>query len=214
MSFFSDDGDMPKRQVAQFDPYTSELLGKDISAPFQKPDTGAIDKNYAAGGDVYNQMGDPGLLGGSSFNQAIKEKYGRALQGDIDRMKNSERLNMRGNQLSKIKRAQQAVVAIQSVQNEAMTAQLEAQNMQESARAAAINSILQLGATAVGYGMAGMATKPSLPGIDPNNGAKMIPPNYPGKGMLGVNVDSFGGGSPGYNQSMNYLGSIQGIGER
>ncbi len=214
MGLFSGDGDMPQRSIAQFDPGTSELLQKDISGAFDKPQDkyGAIDKNLSAGTDTFNQLGNNGLLGDSTFNQAIKEKYGRGLSGDLDQLRTSERLNLRSNQLAKLKRAQQANVALQSVQNEAMTANLESQNQQEMARANAINSILNLGSMAVGYGMAHTGARPG--GVDPTNGIKPtgVMNSYGRASAWGGQNQLTDFGSAGMNQSMGYRNSLEGIG--
>jgi hypothetical protein len=202
------DDDAPQRQVANFDPYTSQLLTGQISDALKKPDEGAIAKNYQAGQDVYDQF-KPGLIQ-TGMNQAIKDKYGSLLRGEIGKMKNQERLNIRSDQLNKIKQAQQANVALMSVQNEAMTANLEAQNMKEVARANAINSILNLGVTAAGFAFGGgagggVAAAGSQKGLLAGGGQAYG--SGPGGGGGRSSLTDYG--SPGMNQSMGYKDDLE-----
>lgn len=208
-----DPGTPPKREIAQFDPTTQELLKKNEQGAFQ--DAGfrdaEIDKNLGYGNQMY------GLLN-SGMGDAIKNKYASKLNSDVTQMRDVERLNFRSNQIQRLRKAQHAVAVKKSLETDAFAAEMQANTAREAARAQAIGSMMQM----VG-GMGGMM----MGGGGGGGGGGGMSPNYGGSGMgagRSTMVDYNGGAgqgagygtasmnSAGRNRSSSYLDSIQGIG--
>ncbi len=97
-----------------------------------------------------------GMLGtGGGITDAIKNKYGNQLAQDVSGIKFNASMQLRQDQMTKYKVAQQALLAQQQVQNDAFSRQMDAYNQREAARAAAIGSILGFGGMAAGAAIGG-----------------------------------------------------------
>lgn len=200
-------GDAPQRQTADYDEYSKQLFEKsrqDAMTPVESkfPE---IDKNYAIGQETFGKIGGIG--------DAIKEKYGRSLSGELSKLKSAEKLTLRREQVDKLKKLQHAVAAKQAVQNDAMAAELEANNMKEAARAQTLGAILGLGGMVGGYAAAGGFSSGPQKGVNYRNSSlfSSYAKDNPMGGGGDAQISDFN--TRGRNQSMNYLDSIQGIGE-
>lgn len=194
------DGDAPQRQTADYDPYSKQIMASNVSSAESSPDQryAAIDQNLSSGNESYGKL--------SGINDAIKEKYGRNLSTDLNNLGAQYKMQDRQMNAQRIEKAQNAVIAKQSVQNDAYASLLQAQTMQEAARSQAISSVVGLGAMGAAMAFGGGGPQGSRPGA----GVKYA-------GSFGENTDgtaSYQGDmlSPGMNHSMAYRDRLHGIG--
>ncbi len=150
MGLFDSADDVPEKQTAWFDKDTNDLMEKNIREGIASPQEqyDKIDKNLAVGGDTYGKLSN-------GFDSAIKSKYGKLLNQNLDQEKFNQRLNVRSNQIAGIQRGQQAMLALQQVQNDSYANYMQAVNLREEARSAAIKSITGAAGSVAGFGAAG-----------------------------------------------------------
>ncbi len=150
MGLFDSADDVPEKQTAWFDKDTNDLMEKNIREGIASPQEqyDKVDKNLAVGEQTYGKLGN-------GLDSAIKSKYGKLLNQNIDQERFNQRLNVRKNQIAGIQRGQQAMLALQQVQNDAYAGYVQAQNLREEARSAAIKSITGAAGSVAGFGAAG-----------------------------------------------------------
>lgn len=180
--------DLPEKKTAELGASGDEVISR-AQADAEKPmsqDFDQIDQDLGEGQKAY------GLL---NVDNAIKEKYKGLLSDKLNDASRNMKLNARVKRADTLKRAQNAILAKTQIQNDIFMQNLQYQNMQESARASALNSILGFGGTAGGYFMAASSYGQGKPNAGPSNGV--------GGNNLGddiVTLDSFIDGKSSFQQ--------------
>lgn len=186
----------PDRQNADLDQTTKKLIDDQYKRSQIDPsvEKGKIDQDLTSGQDTF----ESGFTGAGT-DQAIKQKYSGLLGNKLQNIGADQKLNSRFKQVDQLQKAQAAMLAKTQVQNDIFAKNLEANQMKEAARAAAINSIMGFAGTVGGYALAKEKKNRE------NDHASV---SYGKSKYRGSQNDA-----PGMNQSMNYLDSIQGITE-
>lgn len=197
-------GDAPTPETAQLDPLTKRLIDDQYKKAMQPKDAdyGNIENDLSKDSGLFQEK-RYGLLS-DPMDQAIKQKYSTKTAQGLDTIRQKVRLGMRDKQINTMKMASSALIAQQNVQNDTFAKMLQAHQIREAARSAALNSILGFGGAVAGYKMAQESDKPNE---NKKTNVKISSPQGNQFGRDSLND------APGMNRSEKYGEDIKGIGD-
>jgi hypothetical protein len=152
---FSGGSDVPEKYLVPLAPEAEQIIDSSYDKAMEP-----IDREYGRI-DQISSANQP-LQG--DINQAIKNKYQGILGQKLESYKSGERISARNKKLQSLKVAQRSLLVRSQIQNDIFMKNFQTQILQEQARAETLRSILTLGGSAAGYGMAGGFSSPDAQG--------------------------------------------------
>lgn len=175
--------DTPQRQIAELPDDAKAIVEDDYKRASEPIETqyGLIDK----------QLSNPSPIVGN-IDDAIKQKYSGLVGSRLENFRQGEKIGARSKQLSRIKTAQNALLAKQQVTSDIFARNMEDQQMQEAARAEALSSILGFAGSVGGAYMGSQQQQKTKAKVSNASSTQQ----------------------QGMTKSRNYLESIQGVTDR
>jgi hypothetical protein len=156
--------DIPKPNIAELDPQTKDLIQQAYNKSQETPDQvsanqlrGVNDVAQKAWGNSDQSEEQRGGLMDPNMVSAIRSKYGSILGERLTGMKNQEDMNMYQQRASRLKYAQNYLIAQQKVENQNYQRLLAATNNENEIKAGVVKSWLSLGGTVIGGAFGGPA---------------------------------------------------------
>lgn len=153
-------GDLPKPNIADLDPQTKDIIQQTYNKSQETPDqvtsnqlrgvNDAAQKSFGTDQQSFASENQRGGLMDPNIISAIRSKYGSILGQHLTGMKNQEDMNMYQQRASRLKYAQNYLIAQQKVENQNYERLLKATNNENEIKAGVVKSWLSLAGTVAG----------------------------------------------------------------